>query len=188
MGAGAVLVLSLAVLPRAVAWRLPGHNQGFAPGQPIAFSHRLHAGDLGITCQYCHFGADRSRYAGIPPVQVCLNCHRYVNPNDSPEIQKLYDAAGLGDDMNRDPAKRLQPVAWVRVHELPSFVRFDHSRHVVAGVNCRECHGPVERMDRIRQTATLAMGMCVNCHRRVNRTGVNGRAVHASLDCGVCHY
>jgi len=182
--AGAVAILC----SPAVAFRLPGHNQGYAPAQPIAFSHKLHAGTLSMACQYCHFNAERGMSAGVPPVATCLNCHRYVDPNHSPELGKLYRAAGLKPDRTRDPKGSPQPVAWNRVHTLPEFVRFDHSRHVIAGVICQTCHGPVESMDRIRQAATLAMGMCVNCHRTVNHHGVNGRVVHASVDCVSCHY
>jgi len=187
-----ILLAGLAVCGKvlfspAVAFRLPGHNQGYSPRQPIAFSHKLHAGQLGINCQYCHFTAERSVHAGLPTVQTCLNCHRFVNPNKSPEIQKIYDAAGMGQDSGTAP-KIPKPIEWVRIHELPAFVRFDHSRHVLAGVACQTCHGPIEQMDRVRQEKSLAMGMCVNCHRQVNKEGVLGQHVHASLDCAACHY
>ena len=185
---GLTLVCSVALMfTGLVAFRLPGHDQGFSPQQPIAFSHKLHAGKLDINCQYCHFTAERSVHAGIPPVQTCLNCHRFVNPNKSPEIQKLYDAAGLGPDMQPHPEKA-KPIRWDRIHTLPAFARFDHSRHVLAGASCKSCHGPIETMDRVRQDKTMSMGMCVNCHRDVNKKGLMGKTVHASLDCAACHY
>jgi hypothetical protein len=195
----------------ATAWRLPGDNRGYEPVQPIAYSHRLHAGDMQISCLYCHSGAERSRYAGIPAVSVCMNCHRQVTaPRSaveqertasgkesrtprrivSPELRKLYDAFGLDDGLMpmQGHGRTARPVAWVRVHALPDFVRFDHSPHVIAGVACQACHGPVETMERVRLVAPLSMGWCVNCHRDANEQGVAGKPVHASLDCTACHY
>jgi hypothetical protein len=203
------LALTLAAASLAARANLPGNHQGYEPEQPIAFSHRLHAGELQIACLYCHAGAERSRYAGIPAASVCMNCHRYFTasaralaaedaaaeregraprPVVSPELRKLYDALGLGDTLRRDPARRPRPIAWVRVHSLPDFVYFDHRAHLAAGLGCRPCHGPVETMDRVRQVADLSMGWCVNCHRAAAREGIAGRAVRASTDCATCHY
>ncbi|NUN48752.1 MAG: cytochrome c3 family protein [Candidatus Brocadiae bacterium] len=110
----------------------------------------------------------------------------------SPEIQKLFDALALTRDpvgqLVRDRGKPLTPIPWVQVHSLPAFAYFDHRRHVAAGVDCRTCHGPVETMEHMRQHSDLSMGWCVNCHREVNLTGVNGQKVHASTDCAGCHY
>ncbi len=190
--------------------RLPGDHQGYEPTQPIAFSHRLHAGELQVQCLYCHSGAEKSRHAGIPAVGTCVNCHRFVTApfgavreEDelatkearkprlivSPELQKLYDAMAVNPDgmlpfAGRTPA----PIKWTKVHNVPDFVYFDHRAHVVSGVSCQQCHGAVETMERIRQVETLSMGWCVNCHRQVNQTGVAGRSVHASIDCATCHY
>lgn len=195
---------------RLGAVRIAGNHQGYEPAQPIAFSHRLHAGELGVQCLYCHSGAERSRHAGIPAASTCMNCHRTVTAlfgavraeddlakkeNRKPalivssELQKLYDAlavspATMQPRTDRQPA----PIVWTKVHTVPDFVYFDHRGHVAAGVTCQQCHGPVETMERMRQVGTLAMGWCVNCHRQVNQTGVAGRAVHASLDCVTCHY
>lgn len=204
------LAFSLLILtPQMAAWRLPGNQQGYEPTQPLAYSHRLHAGELQVPCLYCHFGAESSRHAGIPPASVCLNCHRSVTaplavvraeeelakqekraPRRivSPEIRKLYDALGL-DQMGK-PDRTLTPatLAWVRVHTIPDFVYFDHRPHVKTGVTCQQCHGLVETMERVRQVETLAMGWCVNCHRQVNQAGVSGRRVYASVDCVTCHY
>lgn len=206
---GIALAFSLLTLvPRALTWRLPGNNEGYEPTQPIAFSHRLHAGDLQVSCLYCHSGATRSRYAGIPSASVCMNCHRFVTASYaavraedelaqkqnrkpravvSPELQKLYDALALGPHLERDPARRTRPIVWTKVHNVPDFVYFDHRAHVTAGVTCQQCHGSVETMERMRQTETLEMGWCVNCHRQANQAGVAGRPVHASLDCITCH-
>lgn len=188
---------------------LPGNNRGFEPPQPIRFSHRLHAGELEIACLYCHSSAEKSRHAGIPPASTCMNCHRFVTASFadvqaenraalkekreprqvvSAELRKLYDALALGPDLKPDPSKTPKPIEWVRVHDLPDFVFFPHHRHVMAGVACQKCHGPVETMERVRQDLHLSMGFCVNCHRDVNEGGLEGKAVHASTDCVVCHY
>jgi len=177
--------------------------------QPIAFSHRVHAGDLQMACLYCHSGAERSRRAGIPPANVCMNCHKFVTAPPgavraederaqqekrkprrvvSPELAKLYAALALDDRGERDPARMPTPVAWMKVHNLPDFAYFDHRSHVRAGVMCQTCHGPVETMERVRQVATLSMGWCVNCHRTSTAQGVAGRPVNASTDCVTCHY
>ena len=180
-------------------FRLPGAQQDYEPDQPIAYSHRLHAGELSIDCQYCHSGAERSSFAGVPAASTCMNCHKFVTAawgavleEDklaaaekrparkivSPELAKLYAAVG-------PPEK---PIVWNRVHQLPDFVYFDHRPHVYAGVKCQTCHGPVETMDKVRQVESLSMGWCVNCHRQVNQTGVNNKPVHAPVDCATCHY
>lgn len=205
----AVLFSVILLASRASVYHLPGNHQGYEPVQPIAYSHRLHAGELQIQCQYCHFGADKSRHAGIPPAGVCMNCHRFVTaplgavraedeqaakekraprPVISPELRKLYDALALDGKMEHDSRRALRPIAWTRVHSLPDFVYFDHRAHVNAGVLCQQCHGPVESMERVRQVSDLSMGWCVNCHREANRTGVAGRRVNASTNCSTCHY
>ena len=193
----------------AAGWRLPGDNRGYEPVQPINYSHRLHAGDIEIACMYCHSGAEQSRYAGIPSTSVCMNCHQEVRASFelvqqeaqdaetedrtperiiSPELRKLYDTLALDDQLRPLEDRAPMPVAWVRVHTLPDFVRFDHRPHVWAGVSCQSCHGPVETMERVRQEAPLSMGWCVNCHRDVNEHGVAGKTAYASLDCTTCHY
>ncbi len=204
-----VIFTALVVAPRLGALRLPGVQQGYEPVQPIAFSHRLHAGELAVSCLYCHAGAEKSRHAGIPPANVCMNCHRFVTaplgalraedelaktegraprPVISSELKKLYGAQALDDALRRDPGRAAIPIAWTRVHTLPDFVYFDHRPHVSAGVTCQTCHGPVETMERVRQEQPLTMGWCVNCHRSVNQTGVSGKTVNASIDCSTCHY
>ena len=162
-----------------------------------------------MPCLYCHFTAEKSRYAGIPPASVCMNCHKMVTATFgavraeeelatkesrkprtvvSPEVRKIYTALGLDSDRKPDPALPLKPIAWTRVYALPDFVHFDHRAHVHAGVVCQTCHGPVETMERMRQVHDLSMGWCVNCHRDATRNGVNGKKVFASTDCSTCHY
>jgi hypothetical protein len=193
----AVLFAALALVPRVRAMRLPGDNSGFEPDQPVAFSHRLHAGELAISCHYCHSGAERSRHAGFPSSSSCMNCHRFITakradvraeeelakkqgrkprPVMSPEIRKIYDSV-----------KSQQPLLWARIHQVPDFVYFDHRPHVAAGLECQKCHGPVETMERVRQVSTLNMGWCVNCHRGRDGTMVRGVRAKASSDCSVCH-
>ena len=206
---GVGLVFAVVFFGWSVSPRLPGDQQGYEPVQPIAYSHRLHAGELQIGCLYCHFGSEKSRHAGIPPVGVCMNCHRVIKASRgairaereqadrekrqarsivSPELAKLYEAMGLNKEMQPDPSRPRNPIAWVRVHKLPDFVYFDHRPHVNAGVECQRCHGPIETMERVRQVEDLSMGWCVNCHRDVNQTGVAGKPVEASTDCDTCHY
>lgn len=218
----------LALAPNLASVHLPGNQIGYEPTQPVAFSHRLHAGEMQISCVYCHSGAERSRHAGVPAANVCMNCHRFVSTTIgavraedelarkenraprhivSPEIQKLYDALALGPDLKADANRTPAPIRWVKVHNLPDFVYFDHRSHVNAGVTCQTCHGPVETMERVRQVQDLSMGWCVNCHRGVDRAGIDGKGnftslpapaapgpklvthrVYASIDCQTCHY
>ena len=204
------IALSTVLLGLRLAGRpLPGDQQSYEPTQPIAFSHRIHAGELQIQCLFCHAAADRSRHAGIPAASTCMNCHRWVtaardavraeeelaekerrDPRRlvSPELQKLYDALALDERLVPARGKSQVPIAWVKVHNLADFVYFDHRPHVSGGVTCQVCHGAIDTMERVRQTEPLSMGWCVNCHRRVNREGVNGKSVHASVDCVTCHY
>ena len=151
-----------------------GVHQGYTPEQPIAFSHKLHAGDSRIPCLYCHFGARTSKHAGIPPVNVCMNCHGMLG-KQSLDIERLKEAV-----------ERRQPVQWIKVHNLPDFVYFNHSQHVISGVVCQTCHGPVETMARVGQQAPLTMGWCIQCHR--SRQVSDPHTPAANLDCGKCHY
>ena len=190
-------------------WRLPDRETGYSPEQPIDYSHRLHAGELQIDCQFCHTGAKQSRYAGIPSSDVCMKCHSVVTssfdvlqqeqeladseqrkpqPIISDKLRKLYDSLALDQDLKPKEDATATSIPWTRVHNLPDFTYFNHSAHVSAGVTCQRCHGPVESMERVRQVEDLSMGWCVNCHREVNKAGVNGQPVHASTDCSPCHY
>ncbi len=145
----------------------------YAPEQPIAYSHAAHAGKYKIECLHCHFGAERSRHAGVPPAQVCMNCHSQVKL-DSPEVQKISAAV-----------ESKTPIQWVRVNRLPDHAFFDHSRHVREGnIRCQTCHGPVETMTRVRQVRGMGMGSCVACHRK---SGLPGNGFKPSTDCSACH-
>ncbi|MEP1487564.1 MAG: c-type cytochrome [Algibacter sp.] len=154
-----------------------GIDQGYQPVQPIHFSHKIHAGDNGIDCKYCHSSARVSKTSGIPSLNVCMNCHKSIyeyNGETSPEyskefydgeIKKLYDASGWSDADQKYTGES-KPVKWTRIHNLPDFVYFNHSQHVtVGGQECQTCHGPVEEMEVMYQHAPLTMGWCVECHR-----------------------
>ncbi|MFD2726576.1 cytochrome c3 family protein [Hyunsoonleella rubra] len=157
-----------------------GVDQGYQPVQPIHFSHKIHAGDNGIDCKYCHSSARVSKTSGIPSLNVCMNCHKSIYEYNGEtsveyskefydgEIKKLYAAAGW-DDAEQKYTGDSQPVKWVRIHNLPDFAYFNHSQHVtVAGVECQTCHGPVEEMEILYQYSPLTMGWCINCHRETN--------------------
>tara|TARA_R110002049_G_scaffold150274_1_gene313432 strand:+ start:1679 stop:2974 length:1296 start_codon:yes stop_codon:yes gene_type:complete len=159
-----------------------GIDQGYQPVQPIHFSHKIHAGDNGIDCKYCHSSARVSKTSGIPSLNVCMNCHKsiyeyggettdaYSKEFYDGEIKKLYEASGWSDDYQQyigDP----KPVKWVRIHNLPDFAYFNHSQHVtVAGVECQTCHGPIQEMEIVEQYAPLTMGWCIECHRTTDVT------------------
>lgn len=138
-----------------------GRSQGYAPDQPIKFSHKVHAGDNKIDCKYCHHLATESKSAGIPAMNLCMNCHIIVREGTNSgkfEIAKIVDAV-----------ENKKPVQWVRLHNLPDHVFFSHAQHVgVAKIDCQKCHGPVEEMDIMRQESDLSMGWCVNCHRETD--------------------
>lgn len=167
------VALAMLVVLGVGAWKAAGFarglnlSQGYQPPQPIAFSHQLHAGEREIPCLYCHYGAERSRHAGIPALSVCMGCHREID-KPSLELARLTDAV-----------ERRRPIRWIQVHKLPDFVYFSHRRHVGAGVECRDCHGAVETMEVVRQEAPLSMGWCLACHqqRGVTEFAARGEAV-----------
>jgi mono/diheme cytochrome c family protein len=198
-----------------------GVDQDYAPVQPIHYSHRIHAGDNEINCKYCHSAARVSKNAGIPSLNVCMNCHKNIGEvaetTATPEyskafydeqIQKLYTAVGW-DQASQTYTGKTQPVKWVRIHNLPDFVYFNHSQHVtVAGIECQTCHGPVEEYEIQKQFAPLTMGWCIDCHRKTDvkmegngyytkiheelskKYGVDKltAAQMGGLECGKCHY
>jgi len=198
-----------------------GVDQDYAPVQPIHYSHRIHAGSNGIDCNYCHSSARVSKHSGIPSLNVCMNCHKniaevsdttataeYSKDFYDKEIAKLYKAVGWDKD-NQKYTGITQPVKWVRIHNLPSFVYFNHSQHVtVAGVACQTCHGPVETYEIQKQFAPLTMSWCIDCHRKTQvkmegneyytkiheqlskKYGVEKltAAQMGGLECGKCHY
>ena len=158
-----------------------GVDQNYEPIQPIHYSHRIHAGSNGIDCKYCHSSARVSKHAGIPSLNVCMNCHKNIaevaDTTATPEyskvfydaqIQKLYDAVGW-DKATQKYTGKTNPVKWVRIHNLPDFAYFNHSQHVtVAGIECQTCHGPVQTYEIQKQFAPLTMGWCINCHRKTD--------------------
>jgi hypothetical protein len=199
-----------------------GVDQGYMPIQPIHYSHKIHAGANQIECQYCHSSAKKSKHSGIPSLNVCMNCHEniadyngeedlekgYTKEFYTNEIKKLYKAVGW-DENTQSYTGDTEPVKWVRIHNLPDFVYFNHAQHVtVAGVDCQKCHGPVEEMEILYQYSPLTMGWCINCHRETNikvkdneyytkiheelskKYGVEEltAAQMGGLECGKCHY
>lgn len=180
-----------------------GRQQNYQPDQPIWFSHKVHAGQNQIDCEYCHFTAESSMHAGIPPASVCMNCHSQVKSGKrtgKKEIAKIYAAI-----------KENKPIQWVKVHNLPDFVYFNHEQHVKVGkLDCKECHGDVAQMDQIAQVKNLSMGWCLDCHRKHKVQFTNNKfygaykKLHEELregkidqvtvkmvggeDCAKCHY
>ena len=173
-----------------------GIHQGYAPEQPIKFSHKLHAGQYQINCNYCHTGVYAGKGANVPSANICMNCHNAIK-RESPEIQKIYKA------LEKD-----EPIQWVRVHNLPDLAYFNHAQHTnVGGLECKNCHGEIEKMEVVEQRSSLTMGWCIDCHRQ---TDVNAKGnayydklveIHnkdsktplkvqniGGLECSKCHY
>jgi hypothetical protein len=142
-------------------WFSPKHTDvGYQPHQPIPYSHKLHAGDLGMDCRYCHFNVERAAVAGVPPTQTCMNCHSQVK-TESKRLIPLYESWKSGE-----------PVHWLRIHKIADYAYFDHSVHMnIAGqkaaVGCVQCHGRIDQMPIVRQAKPLSMGWCLECHRTV---------------------
>jgi cytochrome c551/c552 len=164
-----------------------GVYQGYKPEQPINFSHKIHAGQNKINCVYCHSSVEKSRHAGIPSTNICMNCHSAVSKGSvtgTTEIAKIYEAVGW-DAEKKEYTGKEKPVKWIKIHNLPDHAYFNHSQHVVVGkVECQECHGKIEEMDVVEQHAPLTMGWCINCHgeKEVQMAG-NGYydEIHARL-------
>jgi cytochrome c551/c552 len=233
-----IAVVSIIIFIMAGYWLVngavnEGRQQNYQPLQPIFYSHKVHAGINQINCLYCHAGAEKSRQAMIPSSNVCMNCHKQINSysgeadhplktaegkviNGTEQIQLLYKYAGW------DPAKKdyirdangnvmATPIQWVKIHNLPDHVYFNHSQHVKVGqVQCQKCHGPIQEMDEVYQFSALSMGWCINCHRQTDvqfannnyysvyqkyhdelksgkRTGVT-EAEMGGTECQKCHY
>ena len=171
-----------------------GVDQGYKPLQPIAFSHKIHAGDNKIDCEYCHSSAKHSKTSGIPSVNVCMNCHKGIAEYNGPvtsdkdkafydgEIQKIYDAIGWDSEkLAYIEGYEQKPIQWVRIHNLPDFAYFNHSQHVTAGgIKCQTCHGPVETMEEVEQFSPLTMGWCIECHT-TTEVKVENNAYYAKI-------
>ena len=157
-------------------------EQGYEPNQPIAYSHKLHAGELNIDCRYCHFNVDRGAQATIPSVATCMNCHEEVQTKDSKGKLTKDTARLLWHWKNKKPIK------WVKVSDLADFAYFDHSRHTNSNIECQECHGPVEKMERVRREYSLKMSWCLDCHRKEPPEGWTGSGeTWGPTGCYTCH-
>ena len=216
-----ILLLSSAYFAYGYMMQI-GVDQGYMPVQPIHYSHKIHSGANQIECQYCHSSARVSKHSGIPSLNVCMNCHEniaeyngeedlekgYTKEFYTNEIKKLYKAVGWNEE-TQSYTGDTEPVKWVRIHNLPDFVYFNHAQHVsVAGVDCNKCHGPVEEMEILYQYSSLTMGWCIDCHRDSNvkvkdneyytkiheelskKYGVEELTIAqmGGLECGKCHY
>lgn len=172
---------------------------GYAPEQPVPFSHKLHAGMHGLDCQYCHTEVFNSKQANIPPTQTCMNCHSQIK-TDSPRLEKIRESWETGE-----------PVEWIRVHNLPDYAFFSHEAHVNVGVGCESCHGRIDQMEVVYQKEPLSMSWCLDCHRNpeqnlrpveevttmgyevenqleLGRTLVARHNIHPPTYCQGCHY
>ena len=173
--AGCVAVLATVL---GVGWYTQPDRfvRGYQPSQPIPYSHQLHAGTLRIPCLYCHSGAQRSRQAGVPPVEKCMNCHR-VTKTDSQYIKNLAAIYNSG-----------APLQWKRIHSLPDHVYFDHRPHVNAGILCQTCHGEVQTMNVVYQNMSMRMGNCLGCHRDPRNALPADSSIRMGPDhCHACH-
>jgi cytochrome c551/c552 len=172
-----------------------GVEQNYEPKQPIPFSHKIHAGQYKINCNYCHTGVYKSKQANIPSINICMNCHSQIQEG------AVYGKAAIGVLLEHN--KKQQPIEWVRVHNLPDLAYFNHAQHVNAGgVECATCHGPIDSMDVVRQFSPLTMGWCINCHRKtdiklkdnayyqkfVNKHKSMTVENIGGLECSKCHY
>lgn len=185
-----------------------GVQQNYQPKQPIAFSHKIHAGQYEIDCQYCHTGVLKGKQANIPSPNICMNCHSQIREGTNTgtgEIAKIYAAVGF-DPNTSTYTGNTKPIEWVRIHNLPDLAYFNHSQHVnVGGIECQTCHGPIQEMEVVKQYSLLTMGWCIDCHRKTDvntkgnayydkllelHNGKNAMKVEdiGGLECAKCHY
>ncbi len=129
------------------------YRVGYEPIQPVAFSHKIHAGQLGVDCRYCHNGVEKSWYSNIPAASTCMNCHNQVLKDD-PKLAVVRDSFATG-----------KPIPWIQIHKTPDFVYFNHSVHVNRGISCVHCHGQINQMDEVVHAKPLNMSFCLECHR-----------------------
>ena len=190
-------------------------QKGYKPEQPIKFSHKIHAGDNEIACQYCHNSVEKSRHAGIPTVNICMNCHKAIQEGPitgKTEIAKIHTAAGFDASTGKFDESKQNPIKWIKVYNLPDFVYFSHQQHVVVGKQeCATCHGDLKKMTVAEQQNPLTMKWCVECHRKTE-VAMEGNAYYdklhsalkakykgqrdvkftvekiGGLECGKCHY
>jgi len=156
--AGGALILIIAIVTGFWYYGSPQYSDvGYRPKQPAPYSHKLHAGDLGLDCRYCHSNVEISPIANVPPTQTCMNCHKIILP----QSEKLLPV--------RESWSSQRPIQWVQIHKLPDFVYFDHSLHLNAGVGCADCHGNVAQMEVVMQKMPLSMSWCLDCHRNPDK-------------------
>ena len=150
---------------------------GYQPEQPINYSHKLHAGEMDIDCQYCHTGVEKTRHAMVPPAETCMNCHKVVK-TDSPEIKKL-----------REYWEKGEPIPWKRIHKVPDYAYFNHSVHVNKGIDCAHCHGDVRKMEKVEQVHSFTMGNCLSCHRDAHERmpEIAENINKGPENCNACH-
>ena len=188
-----------------------GVYTGYQPAQPINFSHKIHAGKNAINCQYCHSGVEKSKTAGVPSANVCMNCHKFIQEGPvtgKTEIAKIY--AALDYDVEKGTyGPNQKPIKWVKVHALPDHVFFSHQQHVKVGQqDCANCHGKIAEMDTVKQVSPLTMGWCIDCHRKTEvkmegneyykelhaklKEKYKGQAITVAamggIECSKCHY
>jgi len=172
-----VFVVAISYLLTFIISKPERDGVGFTPEQPIAFSHKLHAGNMQIDCKYCHISVDKGRFASVPSTDICMNCHTIAR-KDRPEIVKL--AQFYADE---------RPIQWKRVHRLGDFAYFSHSVHINKGIDCKHCHGEVEKMEKIQQVQKFTMGACLECHRNPHHKmpELKGKINSGPDYCGACH-
>lgn len=187
-----ILLIAYGLSPRTTA-------VGYTPVQPVPYSHALHVGQLGIDCRYCHTTVEKAAFAALPPTQTCMNCHQQIR-KESPKLLPVRESFASG-----------LPVPWIKVHDLPDFVYFNHSAHVTRGVGCVACHGRIDKMEVVSQAEPLSMAWCLGCHRQPDRhlrpveyvTAMDWtpgedplalgrrlrreRGINPSTDCATCH-
>ncbi|HYZ83247.1 MAG TPA: cytochrome c3 family protein [Bryobacteraceae bacterium] len=174
-------------------------NTGYTPTQPVPYSHKLHVGQIGMDCYYCHNTVYKAAWAAVPPTETCMNCHVRVK-NQSPRLEKVRESYATG-----------KPIEWVKVHDLPDYVYFNHQAHVTAGVSCVSCHGRIDQMIEVKQMQPLTMGWCLECHRNpapnirppelvtkldwvpdrdpaeIGRELIKEKGIHPPQQCSACH-
>lgn len=195
-----VLLCAGAAALGAIFLGLPSNKDvGYRPEQPVEYSHKLHAGNLGIDCRYCHNTVDRAAFAAVPTTETCMNCHHRVKTNSS-KLTLVRESYGKGE-----------AIPWVKVHVLPDYVYFNHQAHVTRGVSCVSCHGRIDQMVKVSQVAPLSMGWCLDCHRNpapnirpvefvtkldwqpdrpaeeIGRELIAQKGIHPPVDCAGCH-
>jgi len=157
-GAGYIVVVGVyGTTPQTI-------NVGYSPKQPIAFSHKTHAGTLKMDCRYCHNTVDKAAHAAVPPTKTCLNCHSAANPDGTVSTSSIHVKSEKLLPLHKAQASE-DAIGWIRVHNLPDFVYFNHSAHVNRGIGCVSCHGRIDKMEQVYQAEPLSMSWCLDCHR-----------------------